>query len=64
MKLTETFQFRNPSEILCPATVATREALWPDASKASAKSNAAPITKDLRSLQDPKDTTYLGQSNC
>ena len=43
MTLTETRQRRKPSETICPATVATRDALCPEDSNAKAKIVAAPV---------------------
>jgi hypothetical protein len=40
--LTETCQRIKPSETICPATVATRDALWPEHRSAKAKMVAAP----------------------
>jgi hypothetical protein len=43
--LTETRQRRKPSETICPPTVATSEALWPEHRSARAKMVAAPAEK-------------------
>ena len=41
--LTDTRQRIKPSETICPPTVATRDALWPEHRSARAKMVAAPV---------------------
>jgi hypothetical protein len=52
--LTETRQRRKPSETICPATVATRDALWPAHRSPKAKMKAAPAQRlsDCRSCNN------------
>jgi hypothetical protein len=58
MVLTVTRQWRKPSETIWPATVATRDALWPEERSARAKMAAAP-SKELKKccLSDTKQLT-------